>query len=68
MERKYFGGFVVPHIKDIHELRALALLQQVIDMSNQDRDALPGSVVKKVKDAAKILKKRQAAKRNNRSP
>lgn len=50
------------HIKDKDELWALGLLQQIIDRSNQDRDALSGSVVKKVKEARDILKKRQAYK------
>ena len=47
------------HVKDRDERWALALLKQIIDRSNEDRDALPGSVVKLVKQAAIILKKRQ---------
>ncbi len=53
----------MPHVKDKDELWALALLQRIIDRDRQDRDALPGSVVRHVKDAARILRRRQAAKR-----
>lgn len=52
----------MPHVKDRDELRALALLEQIIQRSREDRDALPGSVVKLVKDASRILKKRQEYK------
>lgn len=45
------------HRKDKDELWALALLEKIIKRSNDDRDALPGSVVKKVKEARTILKK-----------
>jgi hypothetical protein len=51
------------HIKDKDELWALGLLQRIVDRSNQDRDALPGSMVKKVKEARNILKKRQEYKK-----
>lgn len=54
----------MPHIKDKDELWALSLLRQIINRSIEDRDALPGAVVKLVKDAAVILKKRQQAKRS----
>jgi len=54
----------MPHVKDKDELWALSLLDQIIQRSKADRDALPGSVVKKVKDAAIIIKKRQQYKRN----
>lgn len=37
----------------------MVLLEQIVDMDRQDRDALPGSVVKKVKEALKILRKLQ---------
>lgn len=50
------------HVKDRDELWALALLQQIIERDRQDRDALPGSAVRLVKEAAKIIKKRQEAK------
>ncbi len=53
----------MPHVKDKDELWALALLQRIIDRDRQDRDALPGSAVRHVKDAARILRRRQAAKR-----
>ncbi|MDA2936464.1 hypothetical protein MYX06_04570 [Patescibacteria group bacterium AH-259-L05] len=56
----------MPHIKDKDELWALSLLNQIIQRSKDDRDALPGSVVKKVKEAAIIIKKRQEYKRNKR--
>ena len=45
--------------QDKHEERAIALLQQVVDLDRQNRDALSGSVVKKVKEALTILKKRR---------
>ena len=54
----------MPHVKDRDELWALSLLNQIIQSSRDDRDALPGSVVKKVKDAAIIIKKRQKHKKN----
>lgn len=50
------------HVKDKDELWALTLLQQIIERDREDRDALPGSAVKLVKQAAKIIKKRQEAK------
>ena len=53
----------MPHKKDKDELWALALLERIIQRDREDRDALPGSAVKNVKDAAKIIKKRQHAKR-----
>jgi hypothetical protein len=52
------------HVKDKDELWALALLEQIIQRDRKDRDALPGSVIKHVKAAAKIIKKRQEAKRS----
>jgi len=54
----------VPHVKDKDELWALSKLNQIIQRSRKDRDALPGSVVRKVKDAAIIIKKRQGYKHN----
>lgn len=41
------------------EAWALALLEQIIERDREDRDALPGSVVKLVKQAAVILRKRR---------
>ena len=40
------------------EAWALALLMQIVNRSIEDRDALPGSVVKLVKRACTILRKR----------
>ena len=54
------------HIKDKDELWTLALLEQIIQRDRQDRDALSGVVVKHVKKAATIIRKRQAAKRIKR--
>lgn len=47
------------HRKDVEEERAIQLLSQVVAISERDRDALPGSVVKKVKEAIVIMKKRR---------
>lgn len=49
----------MPKRKDINEERAIAILQQIIDIDKRDRDALPGSVVKLVKQAITIMKKRR---------
>jgi len=54
------------HVKDRHELWALSLLNQIIERDKRDRDALPGSVVKLVKDAARIIRKRQDYKRRKK--
>ncbi len=54
------------HVKDKDELWALAQLEKIIQRDRADRDALPGSVVKLVKQAAIILKKRQEYKRGER--
>jgi len=45
------------HRKDKDELWAIVLLDKIIQRSYNDKDALPGSVVKKVKEAKNILKK-----------
>ena len=45
--------------KDIDEERAIKLLERVLDIDRADRDALPGSAVKKVKEALTILRKRR---------
>lgn len=49
----------MPHRKDKAEEKAIAILQQVVDMDKQDRDCLPGSAVKHVKSAITIMKKRR---------
>ena len=46
-------------VKRIPEAQALALLEEVLDLDSADRDALPGSVVKSVKDAVTDLRKRR---------
>lgn len=46
-------------MKDRDEAWAAALLEQIVKRSIADRDALPGSVVKLVKDALRILRKRR---------
>lgn len=48
----------MPHVKDKDERWAVALLEQIVARARKDRDALSGSVVKRVKDARSILKKR----------
>ena len=50
------------HVKDKDELWALHYLEQIIQRDRVDRDALPGAVVKRVKEAAKIIRKRQERK------
>lgn len=50
------------HRKDRDELWALGLLEQIVQRSNEDRDALPGQVVKRVKEACTILRKLQEHK------
>ena len=45
--------------QDKHEERAIKLLEQIVDLDRQNRDALSGSAVKKVKEALTILKKRR---------
>lgn len=49
----------MPKRKDEKEERAIAILQQIIDMDLEDRDALPGSAVRHVKAAMTIMKKRR---------
>ena len=48
---------MIPLIKDKGELWALALLKKIIKRDREDRDALPGSVVKHVKDVRSGLSK-----------
>lgn len=47
------------HIKHEKEAQAIALLERVIAIHKSDGDALPGSVVSLVKQAATIMKKRR---------
>ena len=56
----------MPHVKDKDEKWATALLEQIVARDRRDRDALPGSVVKRVKDALNILKKRRKNRPNPR--
>jgi hypothetical protein len=46
-------------VKERDEAWAIALLEQIIQRDREDRDALPGSVVKLVKQAVIIMKKRR---------
>jgi len=48
----------MPHVKDKDERWAAALLERIVARDRQDRDALPGSAVKRVKEALDILRKR----------
>lgn len=47
------------HRKDKAEEQAVALLERVVAMSEADPDALPGSVVRHVKLATRIMRKRR---------
>lgn len=47
------------HRKDTAEEQAIALLERVVALSEADRDALPGSAVKHVKQAMAIMRKRR---------
>ncbi len=49
----------MPKRHDVHEERTIKLLEQIVKLSNDNRDALPGSVVKKVKESITIMKKRR---------
>jgi hypothetical protein len=51
------------HRKDTAEEQAIMLLTKVIEISERDRDALPGSAVKLVKAARRIMLKRRKSKR-----
>lgn len=46
-------------MKQKAELYALSVLMKIVHMDERDRDALPGSVMKHVKAAMRILRKRQ---------
>lgn len=52
----------MPHVKDRDERWALGLLEQIVARSREDRDALSGSVVGLVKQAARMLRQRQEHK------
>ena len=54
----------MPKRKDEHEERAIKILGQIVEMDRQDGDALPGSVVKKVKECLVIMKKRRRPRMN----
>lgn len=49
------------HRKDKKERLAIFLLEMVVSVD--DRDALPGAAVKKVKEALKILRKLQKGRK-----
>lgn len=49
----------MPKRKDNDEEWAIKILQLIVDRDKQDRDALPGSVVRLVKRAQTIMKKRR---------
>ena len=49
---------VMAQQKKKDERWALSLLEQIVRRSNEDGDALPGQVVKRVKQARTILKRR----------
>lgn len=51
------------HRKDVQERLAIRLLEKILDLDRADRDALPGSAVKKVKEALKILRKLQKGRK-----
>jgi len=48
--------------KRVAERQAVALLEKILEINKQDRDALPGSVVRYVKEALKNLLKRRKNK------
>lgn len=49
----------MPKRHDEHEEWAIRRLQDIIELDRVNRDALPGSVVRKVKQAQTIMKKRR---------
>lgn len=49
----------MPKRKDRDEEWAIKILQQIVPINKQDRDALPGSVVRLVKRAITIMRKRR---------
>lgn len=46
-------------MKSRYENWAISSLEKIIEVSNRDRDALPGSAVKHIKEALKIMRKRR---------
>lgn len=52
----------MPKRKDQKEERAINILKLILLMDEQDSDALPGTVVKKVKECVSIMKKRRKSK------
>ena len=51
----------MPHRSDVHEEWAIYYLEKLVELSEANRDALPGTVVKLVKQAITIMKKRRRA-------
>jgi hypothetical protein len=49
----------VTHRKDKAEERAIALLDILVEMDQEDRDALPGSAMHHIRIARGIMKKRR---------
>lgn len=49
----------MPKRHDVDEEWAIQVLTQIVDRDRESRDALPGSVVRLVKQAITILKKRR---------
>lgn len=49
----------MPKRQDVHEEWAIRWLQAMVDLDRVNRDALPGSAVKKIKEALLILKRRR---------
>lgn len=45
--------------QDVYEERAIAMIDQILDIDRINRDALPGSAVKKLKEAKVIMVKRR---------
>lgn len=49
----------MPKRQDRHEEWAIQKLQEIVELDRLNRDALPGSAVKKIKEALTIMKKRR---------
>lgn len=49
----------MPKRKDVEEEWAIHLLERIVARDRADRDALPGSAMKHVKAALKIMRKRR---------
>lgn len=50
---------LMPKRQDSHEEWAIAMLDQIIALDRRNRDALPGSAVRHVKQAKAIMAKRR---------